>query len=57
MTNRKTPYERVQASAQVSRAGKAELHTLKARLNPFALATQVERELTATETIRREREA
>ena len=52
-----TPYERVQASAQVSVAKKAELQTLKARLNPFALAAQVEGELKAIEAIRRVRDA
>lgn len=52
-----TPYERVQASGQVSAGKKTELQTLKARLNPFALAAQVERELKAIEAIRRGREA
>jgi hypothetical protein len=51
-----TPYERVLASGQVSAGKKAELQTLKARLNPFALAAQVERELKAIEAIRRGRE-
>ena len=52
-----TPYERVQASAQVSAGKKAELQKLKAGRNPFALAAQVERELKAIAAIRRGREA
>ena len=48
-----TPYARVQASAHVTLAKKTELKALKARLNPFALAAQVERELKAIEAIRR----
>ena len=52
-----TPYERVPASAQVSAGKKAELHTLKARLDPFALGAQVERELKVIAAIRRGREA
>jgi hypothetical protein len=48
-----TPYARVQASAQVSAAKKAELKTLREQLNPFALAAQVERELKAIEVMRR----
>jgi hypothetical protein len=53
----RTPYERVQASAQVGAGKKAELRALKAGLNPFELAAQVERELKAIEAIRRGREA
>jgi hypothetical protein len=52
-----TPYARVQASAHVSLAKKTELQTLKARLNPFELAAQVERELKAIEAIRCRRKA
>jgi len=47
----------VLASAQVSAAKKTELRTLKARLNPFALAAQVERELQAIEALRSRRNA
>ncbi len=52
-----TPYARVQASAQVSAAKKRELQALKARLNPFALAAQVERELKVIAAIRCRRAA
>ena len=52
-----TPDTRVQASAQVSAAKKTELQALKARLNPFELAAQVERELKGIEAIRCRRAA
>lgn len=51
-----TPYERLQASAQVSAGKKAELQTLKARLNPFTLAAQVSGNSKAIAAIRYERE-
>jgi len=47
-----TPYARVLANAQVTPGKKAELRALKVRLNPFALAAQVERELKAMEALR-----
>lgn len=40
-----TPYERVLASAQVSEEKKEEMRALKARLNPFVLKREVERQL------------
>jgi hypothetical protein len=46
------PDARVQASPHVTLAKKEELKALKARLNPFELAAQVERELKAIEVIR-----
>jgi hypothetical protein len=39
-----TPYARVLASAEVSPAKKTELQSLHAKLNPFALAREVERQ-------------
>jgi hypothetical protein len=41
----RTPYERVLDSAQVSVEKKHELRALKARLNPFALQREIERQL------------
>jgi hypothetical protein len=41
----RTPYDRVLESAQVSGEKKQELRTLKAKLNPFALQKEIERQL------------
>ena len=48
-----TPLERVLASEQVSAAKKAELRKKKAKLNPFALQRQIEKELRVIEAKRR----
>jgi hypothetical protein len=48
-----TPFERVMASAQVSAEKKAEIKTLKARLNPFALEGAIQKKLRAIHRLRR----
>lgn len=48
-----TPLARVLASAQVSEPKKAELRTLKASLNPFALEAQIQKKLRAIHRLRR----
>jgi hypothetical protein len=47
-----TPYARVLATAEVTRAQKVELRALHGRLNPFQLAREVERQKKAIEAVR-----
>lgn len=47
-----TPYTRVLAAAEVSEAKKAQLRTLHAQLNPFALAREVEQQKKAIDSQR-----
>jgi hypothetical protein len=48
-----TPYVRVLASEQVSPAKKAELQSLKEKLNPFELESRIQKQLGAIDKIRR----
>lgn len=48
-----TPFARVMASAQVTEEKKAEIKTLKARLNPFALEAAIQKKLRAIHRVRR----